>query len=841
MPTCYQRGFYKKLDSYTNTTLVADFDDPPGADIFPYPRPSGYEDGVADADCGSAGYPLCGPWPRADRPTTATPPEVYHDWNTYEDAGAKVCVSACPDGHKVVQSIKAWHGRVPHDFNCAGGCEEDTTRYRTVERWCQYTYTGDFVVDPGGADIAATHYIDLYNSKYTVDANTGVITQNTCSHTIIGYDALDNEYVYGDDPWSIAVDEVSPWHAQLNFCDDWTNQVAGTECSGSSTVGACISQELLCLLNAKEGGAASDLDFQTACANYATATGFTVTLTKAADEIESLIEYTSGAITYKYETRCTLTNAYASTTLKSDCEILLEEWDLRQDGILPWRDDAWRGLGVIVHHDGVLSGIDPDTKQACGWTDSNAAIGYTGDVLGSPFTLGWPDKTFGWDHETWHCWGGGPSWEVSYYGATSGTEGLTPVTISPLDVTDAVIPTTASHWTTNKAAGEYRPGSWMWFDSSINLMRMQKEIESKVKLPAYSFFRPCGSDRWMIDTSIASCVVLISGVDVDTVDPLTGLTTDDLVVFVGGANDGKVFEVAAISGTDLTLGTEITAPAGIADAFTHWESLKSPNRLDQGVVGKVRFPDAWPICGKIACASEQDGGNIVVTLSTPAEYMMTGDKVEFVAADDSDTILDDNGAAGYTVTMVDTTHFTVSGTFDAAKHSVYVKSFGAPAAKWSTTASRNDFVWQEWPNYTATGTLDATPVNEEDTALTRRVLGSTPNADTNNGWITSNYTGGYPWPSTLTLTTCGAEWQVMPIQFMVDPLWQTPFACDANPVSVCATRVEARSTVPAGAPSLPVGVTLGIPTTAPEGAGFEACYGGATVPLDNEVPWIPCT
>ena len=527
-------------------------------------------------------------------------------------------------------------------------------------------------------------------------------------------------------------------------------------------------------------------------------------------------------------------------------------------------------------------------------------LDFDGAMIGSPFTAGWPDKTYSWAHVTWECCKDNDGcstgcWQQKFYGASSGTDQ------TGADATDALMPPTASGWTDNYTAGLLRPGSWWDFNGGTDFLMLQKQCEVKVTFPGHNFFRPCGAERWMMDTAVASCVTLIDGDTIYCEDDMEalGLTTNDHAVFYDGPNALRVFEVASVAGNVLTLGTELDAP-GIADTYAPWDVAfaASPDSStgDYGIVGKVRWPGITPwaedgeelkgaICGRAKIASAtQDGSNLNLTLTTAVPYLRSGDKIVFIADADAtaaDTVLDDNTAAGYPVTVTDSTHLIITATRDAAKHLGYIKSFGAPDTKWNSAASRTDLVLQEWPDDPTTGDFKTVPVNTDDRAPAGRVLGSTPNGDTESTWITTAIPSGagYPFPPLPTATTCGGKRLVHVIQYVPDPLFQAPFACASPAPTICVPRVEAMTQtrlavyLAQGAPALPSGLCFALaggtpdsssmdvgsdttifssdlgdpPGPIPEGCTFASTPPAAaghdcesSQPNQHECPWIAC-
>jgi hypothetical protein len=99
---------------------------------------------------------------------------------------------------------------------------------------------------------------------------------------------------------------------------------------------------------------------------------------------------------------------------------------------------------------------------------------------------------------------------------------------------------------------------------------------------------------------------------------------------------------------------------------------------------------SWPICGRILITSAtQNAGNVDIVLSEAAANLITGDLVDFTGVAGLGTAL--------SVTVVDSTHFSVAGTLTTSPTlSGYVSSNGAPSYEWNDTQSKHDFVVKEY-------------------------------------------------------------------------------------------------------------------------------------------------
>lgn len=601
-----------------------------------------------------------------------------------------------------------------------------------------------------------------------------------------------------------------------------------------------------------------------------------------------------------------LTNEYSFAALTTDCEDMLDEWALNVSSYFPWRTDAWRAHGVLLTYR-EHGARDPDTLnqsvdgiQPCSVDDYESPIGsppysswdprdwfdsasYTwifnpgedetteaalelrlnpandGSMKGKPFTTGWPDRIFDWDHKTWvdEAFPSGPDFVIHYRGAWSGET-------NNGDTTDSVIPDSASQWTDNLQAGILPAGAVSLLDVDATnhigngALFLQKYVEDIVTFPRHNFFRPCGADRWMMDTTKASCITAATAtpyaedVVLTTTDDLSGdISAGDLIAIYQEGSTAQVFPVKTITGTSVTLDAELLAPEGIADTYAEWDAaFADPDNSTKGtgtygILGKLRWPDnvaglKGAICGRINIASAtQNGADLDLVLSSAASYLRTGDKIVFCDNDASDTILDDNSTAGFSAVVSDPTHVTIAGlTRNATNHTKCIKSLGAPASVWNTTASRKDYVAQTWDTDATTGGFEATPTNTDGSHTGKIALAFSPNLDTSASWINGTM------PECLPLT-CGGRAASIYIQRIIDPLWQIPVYCNSGTLAAliaCPPYVEAMTDTKRdaiGAPALPSGTSLDdmLPSSS---ASLIAGHVDDTIPNAHDAPWIPC-
>ncbi len=264
-----------------------------------------------------------------------------------------------------------------------------------------------------------------------------------------------------------------------------------------------------------------------------------------------------------------------------------------------------------------------------------------------------------------------------------------------------------------------------------------------------------------------------------------------------------------------------------------------PCGTDRYLGSGATYPDAWPICGRIAVASAtQVGGTVEVTLAE-SSVLEAGDVVDFTGVAGL--------GSGVTVDSASGTLVVVTGTLSGAYTSGgYISSNGAPSHVWNTSTPRGDYLVKEWgfnhrevgeynrclATYLACGedaqSLATVPsavrihqeshgmpqevntftLTEGNTTALCPVFVCTPNGDVGPGWIAKDWTADI-----VADPLYGNQWNLQFQQFMADLIEPT----DVN-------WVEARNTPVSGAPALPDGIVFTCATlaeldseTAPEG------------------------
>lgn len=220
-----------------------------------------------------------------------------------------------------------------------------------------------------------------------------------------------------------------------------------------------------------------------------------------------------------------------------------------------------------------------------------------------------------------------------------------------------------------------------------------------------------------------------------------------------------------------------------------------------------RFPDAWPICGRVAVASirhEADGDlpGKTVLLSGTAPYLRAGDAVDFTTYAPT-TFAETLTTEDIEVDTIAADKLSFTYTDATAPTGTHIKSRGAPHFKWCDDQPKGEHIRCET---TLSGRGTAEPVAECDTGCQQPspcsplIVGFSPNTDTED-WPDNAEI--YPMVSAAADTTCGDYWQGLIYAGQVDPHHDQDGDC--QPI---LRSVESRCEAPDGA-TLPTGVTIG--------------------------------
>ncbi|HSY18506.1 MAG TPA: hypothetical protein VK815_09245, partial [Candidatus Acidoferrales bacterium] len=591
----------------------------------------------------------------------------------------------------------------------------------------------------------------------------------------------------------------------------------------------------------------------------------------------------------------------------SDLKTLLSYWPLNDDAQYPWRTDGIWQIAPLMSRDEIPANVslsagdtailryDGDTPVL--WVDPAAGL-YTGKILGMPVRAALSDPNSLLYNPDFSPDASGDYQDFFDYLATvwkacqftalppdGGTyvdffiTGYGQWLSDAIALTGAQLPHCATQWTNNYDAMNKRPYAWLIqgdsepYDSNGqpsagidfhahrgDALWGQKCAEVKELWPSQNFGRPGGADKFSFDETQVYCIAGITGEGEGATITLSTTSGDSVTLtdasgYWGGKSVGGFYAITW-DGSQVTLG------AKTFDLPTGWTS---PSGDDDTVFGKLRFPDAPPILGRLAVSAVADMTGVRQLTVEACPYLGLGttpDAVDICAADM--TVL----AAAVAVTRVSDTTFTVPTALATIASAKYLVTHGAPAWYWDDNGIKGDFVVHQWLSDFRTngeaGRLDGindcngnpaapagnrgfntdgsgfqqTPAALPFVPCCPQVIAITPNGET---WPQAVV---IPFPDTFKFDEYyGAKWQAEIEQAMVDLFWQTPHPpCGLTPpdrwmmddgscpksdppndnggtdhLYAHAPLVEARITLPGNggnnqdeaAPDLPAGVSIG--------------------------------
>ena len=824
------------LNNYDNTSTVAGYPDTPTPPIEPYPRPN--DTWNSGDECGDGNQPRCDAWPRGERPAT-----ISTNWNVYALGAGQTTRTQEIKGHKLIQSRKAFHGRLPFTF-CPDTCDTLPSKYLSVAVTCDVNLTPGGTADPDG------NWSSHYEGSFSVGRTSGIITGSGEASATVGtasdYDEENAKYFAR----TFAVSRTSCIDVDGTPTPQWDGATyTGLESPTSVRFAHFMARMAVDAANGYYPSvAAGDVDITI---NDLGATRLELELTWTPDVSSEF--YNGGSSIYFY-LLVELTSEYTAAMVETDAKVGTAAWEISNNYYLPWRDDGYRAKAPQSLYDEVPGAVDPDVAGFEGsiglaegmapdgtYTDSNVQ---GGTLVGEPFTSGWPEWSFGFDHEVWRNLTTSPV--IAYYGAfTDGT----------------IIPHTATYWTTELFAGasESWPGYGYWYDESEGTLHVQKGQEAKPLLPSYNNFEPCGITRWLPDSGVysdgATDNTSWTVVGFDGADPLfdgditADLTAGMLLVFNLGPNDGEIYYITSFSYDGGTLQTKIVLGAQLVTDSTEWAALIARVQashtarkwtLDQGAYGRASFlrfqydrsGTQWPasraIVGRVAVTASYNGGTGKTTFTTAsATELITGDKVDIL--DSSNAAI--GGASSLSVTWVSNTSFTVSG--DKTAGAAFAKSSGAPYYGWNDDDSYGDFVVLTTESSVVDGVYTLTNTLTDDSKTgSCAILACTPDGDepANSKAIA--------FPSRPAFTICGGRHWKQFITYCESPIWQDPIS-DFESFTACPDYVEPRTSARSGTrggescPTLPSHCVYPVSSSPIDGAGYDA-----TLALTSPGAWM---
>jgi hypothetical protein len=216
-----------------------------------------------------------------------------------------------------------------------------------------------------------------------------------------------------------------------------------------------------------------------------------------------------------------------------------------------------------------------------------------------------------------------------------------------------------------------------------------------------------------------------------------------------------------------------------------------------------RFPDATPICGRVAVVDATNASPIVVEAAEDLPGLRTGDQVVVSG------VVGNTAANGtFTVTVVDTTHFSLDSSTGNGDYESggWVQSPGVDY-EWNDDNRKGDFVFKTFLRRPCDGAGAQDVVECETQCLPLKpccpsVVCVSPNAE---AWC-NGVTEPFPADGDLFLDEDpGCYWVGAFYLVVADPFFQAPHdTCDDPPeeVSYTVPMVEARCAAVVGAPAL---------------------------------------
>lgn len=371
-----------------------------------------------------------------------------------------------------------------------------------------------------------------------------------------------------------------------------------------------------------------------------------------------------------------LSQPFTSDQVVTELYRLLGEWNLTDDAQYPWRfADGYVAISPLVEHYGYpdvrTPTIEYSESSPASYTDPETLPKhhlFDGHVIGAPNPAGYAAQ-YDW-HYTDTAVGDGTPLYGTY--------------------TPGFLPSNAPHFTDWWLAQLLWPGAWIWQQAGKGIVMAQKWAEIKIHRPAMNFARPYGLDRFAIEIATRAC-----GVSWDGATRL--LTIDQSLVDAQGAALIHVGDLVLVTGDNMPIGvfpvTAVNTPSTYTLGDLKWD-LPGNIRYLPGF-GKIRWPKAWAIEGRVAVKSMSTNGTdpLAITLEQDAEYLRTGDKVDFVDANDNSVL----GWNDLPVSVTDTRHLAIPAHTDAPSGSnLYLKSSGAPHYWWFDDESKGDYLVGEW-------------------------------------------------------------------------------------------------------------------------------------------------
>jgi hypothetical protein len=856
-----------------NVTRVEDYTNTSATGIPPYPRPNPSLPSCATSpDCTTSGLPKCGEW----QATGVNPSGIFAcasgvtaiDYNCFQSTTGLIDLRVCRKlGFKNVQARKVWHGLWGNMAPEWGASD----KFGGIETPCECAHQS-YQATPSDTKYLS-YFATATNTRLLAPVADGTVSRATTVNPLNGVTTLTECSSGGDDSLLFGAlaylyNNIGVTNATLvnKFCTDTDGSWAlsyspGVSLSGMLSGGSQIAYAVL-TFGATMTYERSNYDLSVG--DYTDRTRYTLTNTTFDILTEQWTSLGSGGNTKVNEQslHTELSDPYTTGQVYSQLTGLLNHWDLTNDLIYPWRSDEFTTVAPFVTYNEVPSPVAPSIQE-CDYVDFSAQT-YDGSIRGAPLPLGYA-HFFDWNHATWNtCQDdiGNVAWYREFYGAYAAQN-------SAGDVTDAYMPLGTTQWTENYDAGNYWPHAWVDFPAQTHILTAQKWAEIQVKRPSHNFAEPCGKSRYNFDEPTVRCVSGVTTgtpaqVTIDTTIGVSNIVSNDSVLVCGIGNTGidGGWKVTKIDDNNYTLTTRL---------FSFPSGYVSPYDCEGGIFGKLRFPSAPGICGKVKVIGASKAAPIVLAFNEDT-WLRDGDRISVQGVNGNTAA---NGL--FTVNVRDERTVELSGTSGSATYTNggFASCLFAADEKWNDTESKGEFSYLNWEyNYRDVGEtarLSGLAAGNTGCSGSGVIIVPAPvrpnlNQDGDVGDVTSNFTcstyclpfkncspavicispNGEQFNNGLTLgfgpcaldTVYGGHWASEIRQHVTDPLWQPPHmpcgdgaypqqgihreddgSCQedttdpdtALPLVYYSQRpwVEARCELPDGAPLLPQGVYFG--------------------------------
>ena len=689
-------------------------------------------------------------------------------------------------GYKNVQAKRQWHGQPGYFFNSnpdvytcndpTYGTACDTARYdqyslsasQTKYLDASFEITGTFAAwNDCDSSVAVGIFTDTCKADLSVDANSGVINVSNAAYGCGGAAWFASLVPQTLDYWvdrftdMLGTSVPGAWpNANEFFGPDagpsgtfsLSCNAAGYEFSGSPTGDVNVTQSGSGSWTFSAGGFSATRTYTSEQLNDDD--------TKSGVQETESIDITDDSLIYTYNQQVenesvwitnfdftvtiSFSNTNTATDVLTDLYSLLDEWDLTDDAVYPWRTDSYTSIAPLVMRNEPGNNVapldfaasvftanathitdcfgnspgDPDYIDTCGadiGSDENALL-YDGSIIGAPLPAGY-QQTFDWYYTDWQ------SCDTTGYGDIVGyIEGW-----GKLNQNQNGIPRTATHWTTNDLAWQFTGGAWVFYNLNTAwsecvtggsgtwpagvVLIAQKWAETKVGFPSENFFRPAGDDKFAYDENHVYTIDTITGSGPGAQVKLQlALSCDSpngssqpissISGLWGGPSVNGFYELSSISGGDtVTLGTKVY------DVPSNWMSASDWQGADESndTFGRLRWStgapsnDPPPILGRAAIANfgNYNGSNTVTELATgplPDLGMGIANADHIDIFDNTMTVV----ASNLAVMRIDDTHFTVNANAGSLTNAAWIMSHDAPNFSWDDQYPKGDYVYHDW-------------------------------------------------------------------------------------------------------------------------------------------------